>query len=97
MININDNDELLCPDCKGSHLHQVAAEVIFRDQEDGPGTSAFTDNSGSKVSRLASTQIPHRRDYIRIEFACEFCGIDSDKKYLNIYQHKGNTVIKWNC
>ena len=94
MIKINSNDELLCPDCGNNYTHHSSVNVIMRDSEDGPGTSAISSIKGVAVSRVESSQIPGRRDVIEIQLWCEQCGSD-DPKTLRIMQHKGNTEITW--
>lgn len=94
-IKVNTENELLCPVCGSNFTHQSSVNVITRDCEDGPGTSAVCDESGVKVARVESEKIFGRRDAIEIEFWCESCGETAPTKKLIINQHKGCTQIQW--
>lgn len=95
MVKINSENEILCPDCGNNYTHHTSVNVITRDCEDGPGTSALSTYEGVSVSRVEAGKIFGRRDVIEIELWCESCGEDAPKKKLVINQHKGNTQIQW--
>ncbi len=95
MVDINEENEIICPVCRGNYMHHSSVNVIIRDSEDGPGTAALSNNDGVSVKRVESNDIVGRRDVIEIELWCETCGENSPSKKLVINQHKGNTQIKW--
>eukprot|EP01083_Nonionella_stella_P178178 628734_1 len=82
---------LNCPKCDSVHLHQRTVTVFIRDKEDGAGTKT-TVNHCTKTERVSSTEIPKRRDCLKIAFHCEDCG---DIGNLMIIQHKGSTYLQW--
>jgi hypothetical protein len=90
------HNELLCPICGGSNLHQGAVKHYARTFEDDPFgmLTVVTGNTVVTSSGVTMDQSPStRRDGIRIEMACEACGdLITD---LAIYQHKGVTYITW--
>ena len=93
MIKVAYDNVLLCPKCDGDNLHHSSVEVIVRDGEDGPGTSALSSRDGTTVSRVDASEIIGRRNAMVVSFWCEECG-DLDER-LSIYQHKGCTIIDW--
>ena len=103
-LTIEGTMVLACPSCGGFLLHEVAAEVIFRDAaEDGPGTRTVCARGAPTVTRVADADIKEtRQDLTRISFTCEDCstgpdGEDDPTKIftLSIVQHKGNTNFSW--
>lgn len=95
MVEINSENEILCPDCGSNYTHHLSVNVVTRDSEDGPGTSALSTAEGVSISRVDADQIYGRRDVIEITLWCESCGENVQKKKLVINQHKGNTQIQW--
>ena len=95
-IKMNLGNDLVCPMCGGSNLHQGAVKHYHRRYEDDE-VGMLTVVTGNTV--VASSDLPMRespsirRDGIRVEMACEGCGdLITD---LAIYQHKGTTYITW--
>lgn len=85
---------ILCPNCGNQNLHHENVEVLERNREDDRyGIHVFVDGEKVLVDSDASTRNPsRRRDGIRISFWCEHCPFPSS---LLIYQHKGETFIRW--
>eukprot|EP01083_Nonionella_stella_P148713 471258_1 len=82
---------LNCPKCDSVHLHQRTVTVFIRDKEDGDGTKTTVKEDGVLTERVSSTEIPKRRDCLKIAFHCEDCG---DIGNLMIIQHKGSTYLQ---
>jgi hypothetical protein len=78
--------------CGGINLHHESVIAIFRDTQDGPGTSVESDHDGVSVTRMADNEIPGRRDVVVITFMCEK---GCPKARLVIAQHKGTTMFEW--
>ncbi len=95
MLKINSKNEIVCPDCGGNFIHHSSVNVITRDSEGGPGTSALSNDDGVHIARVEANKIFGRRDVIEIELWCETCGENAPKKKLIINQHKGNKEIQW--
>ena len=95
MVKINSENEILCPNCGKNFMHHSSVNVINRDSEDGPGTSALSNDDGVHITRVGANEILGRRNVIEIELWCETCGENAPKKKLIINQHKGTTEIKW--
>ena len=96
-----EDDSLACPYCDSDYLHQAAVEVFFRKNEDSIDGIKTTSTGGSVLGYvMASSQSndakngnpSSRRDGIVIKFICENCCEDPE---LLIYQHEGQTFIKW--
>ena len=92
MIELSNEDTLLCPNCKGDYLHQLSAQVYFVDAEDSDKGNAF-EISKDCVSSVPMRNNPSsRRDGIRIAFNCE--NRDAFPSLI-IVQHKGQTIVSW--
>lgn len=91
-ISLDENNYLRCPVCDFDYLHQKWAKVIFRDNEDKDGILVSAERKKIATERVLDKDIPGRRDVIYIDFWCEGCHKHS---ILEIMQHKGNTIIKW--
>jgi hypothetical protein len=95
MIRTDENNELLCPNCKGNYLHHDTVAVYSR-SEDAENVTQTTISNGVLVSSLVpssrSANPSSRRDGLTISFWCEFC---DSKPILTVAQHKGNTQVKW--
>jgi len=92
-------DVLMCPSCgKGSsglYMHHGCVEVYSR-REDAPEvrrTCIVGDSLTSEVVPSEGSGNPsRRRDGIRVAFSCEHC---HGCFWLNISQHKGQTLMHW--
>jgi hypothetical protein len=81
-------------------LHHGTVE-IFEREEDGPVlqlsvTDGVVTPSFGKSADAANPSA--RRDGVRIKFSCEICGADDDDDdpiYLELAQHKGQTMMSW--
>ncbi len=84
---------LLCPLCGGNYLHHKVIETFERceDAEEGMHTTITRDRVDVKYEPLVDNPSP-RRDGLKIEFYCEFCG---NQLTLVILQHKGETWVGW--
>lgn len=87
-----EENVLTCPHCSSEYLHQVSAEVFFRDHEDSEKGNAYF-IATNQLFQIAMKNNPStRRDGIRIHFTCEGCPTPSS---LEIVQHKGITYTQW--
>lgn len=99
----NGEQNLLCPNCNEDYIHQIKTEIFERgeDWKDGLHISIESyDNiidlnkQGLAIVETSLKNNPSpRRQGLRIYFLCELCGEISK---LNIYQHKGVTLVEWN-
>ena len=101
-----EGSSLLCPTCREHSLHHYKVVSEFRYQEDG-GSQRTTATGGCYLvapeddcppTKITSTveegvNVSNRRDNIYIHFCCEQCGII--KTPLCIFQHKGDTKVRW--
>ena len=86
------NGELICPKCKGNHLHHEEVTVYERHDEDS-STGSITSSELGKLFNVPMDKNPSkRRNGLTIRFRCEFCSADPE---LAIIQHKGCTYIHW--
>lgn len=92
MIELENGNTLVCPNCQGDYLHQFSAEVYFVDAEDSETGNAFQISQSQLHSVPMSNNPSSRRDGIRILFHCESC---SASPSLTIVQHKGQTIMSW--
>lgn len=84
---------LLCPRCSEEYLHQEKIEVFNRSEDADTGNHTTIIRDTTTVCHDSLVGNPSaRRQGLAIEFFCELCGIRST---LLIYQHKGNTFLKW--
>lgn len=91
---VGDKRALVCPVCGGIHLHQVTVEVFERDCEDddkGLHITVEQNHTDVKYESLRGNPSP-RRQGLMVEFYCEGC---CELIRLNVYQHKGHTVVGW--
>lgn len=87
----SSNGGLFCPCCYGGHLHQGAATVFNRMEDDRDAVGVRVDCRG-EVSRSDAVNPSPRRDAVTVDFDCEQC----DKLLqLCIVQHKGETFLYW--
>jgi hypothetical protein len=87
-------ETLRCPRCNGEYLHHYEVASYFRKAEDS-GTMVVTKAGagGTHVGNGGSMGNPSaRRDGVVIHFDCETCNASM---YLEIAQHKGQTLINW--
>ena len=86
---------LLCPYCECNCLHHDIV-IVFNRNEDAETTQVTTTINGKSKIELLPSEIcgnpSYRRDGLIIDFLCEKCEKHSE---LAIYQHKGQTFIKW--
>ena len=95
MIFTNEDGEdiLICPHCGQIFLHQYKTEIFDRDEDDVEGLHVITDREkGIIIKKDLEGNPSKRRDGLKIHFFCEICQTDST---LEIYQHKGQTFIKF--
>lgn len=83
---------LKCPHCGSDYLHQETVAVFNRPEEDSTVGLAMT-ITGQTVQPASMQENPSpRRNGLSIDFSCETCSTDST---LNIWQHKGQTMVNW--
>jgi len=95
MKNILDDNILICPECKGINLHQDTVSVYncYEDKDEGTHVDIDWDNISIDKSMIGNPS--PRRHGLSIHFSCETCEQDHPGHILNIYQHKGSTVVEW--
>ena len=88
------NGKLCCPVCGDVWLHQSTVDVYVNLTTDRPSDTGIHVTVGIpvQVDTDISKSPSSRRNGLRIEFECETCGPVAP---LAIYQHKGETFIKW--
>jgi hypothetical protein len=99
---LNDNTAILCPNCDSSYLHHEEILINARAQDSDTGTCVHVSGIGDYCCGPIETKhieqasmalsISPRRGGLLITFWCECC--QSSPK-LAIYQHKGETILKW--
>lgn len=82
---------LKCPSCGEEYLHQQEVRAHWRD-EDQDAECHTSAHHKTGVEKVPSKLCVGRRDWIEIDFECEFCG---PTQTLMIQQHKGNTIVEW--
>lgn len=88
-----DNAYMTCPNCGGEHLHQDRCEVYWRQSEGGPSDTIISSTAEStKQSGVQDRNPSDKRDGVLIRFWCENCSAHPE---LAVYQHKGNTIVRW--
>lgn len=95
VVNFDADDRLLCPTCRGTHVHVDNVFVAGRPREDGPVVPVHVDSAGRVASDdYVPLPIPEgeigRRHTISLTGWCEEC---SDRFALEFKQHKGNTLV----
>lgn len=93
-VDLDQDDVLVCPVCGYNFIHQGSVCVMNRFKEDGDGTKTTVSLDGKtvNVTHLPDSELPGRRDTVRINFWCEGCPRSS---VLEIAQHKGQTFFSW--
>ena len=79
-----------CPGCGDNWLHQGRVEVFDR-SEDQPNHGIAIINGGAFPTTEGQNPSPRRQGML-IYFVCENC---NSFPILAIFQHKGQTFIKW--
>ena len=106
MVNFNDLNELVCPNCGSNYLHHYKVEVSDRGEDDEyvlytsirtgdyPGCEGSSPYSTSvkQITNTKSRNPSYRRHGLRVLFWCENCDIEPE---LMIAQHKGCTILEW--
>jgi len=95
MIYTDEDKEnlLVCPHCGEVFLHQYKTEIFDRDEDELEGFHVITDRENDIIIKRDLEGNPSkRRDGLKIHFFCEMC---SAKSVLDIYQHKGQTFVKF--
>jgi hypothetical protein len=94
-INFDEN-VLLCPTCNGNYLHQSTVGIYNCDEDAKTGLHLEIDSKGFTMDTLMKDNPSPRRHGLSILFYCEYCdGEDVPSHILNIYQHKGQTIMEW--
>lgn len=94
------NGMLLCPSCGGPNLHHIAVDVFVR-PEDGADSrvSLHVPDVGRPFKAMPPDNPSARRSGIRVAFICEWCRMPDTDDYrvffLELAQHKGDTLIRW--
>jgi len=93
-------DELSCPICEETNLHQKKIEVFDREEDEEAGFHVTVDNKTVSVDENMNDNPSGRRQGLMIYFKCEHCdGIPKEFKEVEfscrlvIYQHKGCTYM----
>lgn len=93
LLEFNEHNELLCPECKGNYLHQDKVVVFNPEQEDAKeGVKVVVDGLKVAVEPELDGNPSRRRQGMLISFWCEGCDANP---VMTIAQHKGNTIMRW--
>lgn len=88
-----DENTLTCPKCNSINLHQGRVNVFNRYKEDDPyGLHIEVCSTGFEAVSDMIGNPSDRRNGLTINFWCENC---DDVSNLQIYQHKGETILEW--
>ena len=94
-VNLDDNT-LTCPSCNGPYLHQKIIGIYNCREGEKEGTHVEVDWDKIAIDKSMTGNPSPYRQGLSIAFYCEQCDPDdTPEKILNIYQHKGETVIEW--
>lgn len=89
---VSPDKTLKCPHCGSDYLHQERVWVFHRPNEDA-SIGLAVEIKGQIIEPGTMDENPSpRRDGMSIGFSCEAC--QSTPK-LNIWQHKGQTMVNW--
>jgi hypothetical protein len=92
-VLVDPNDDLLCPNCGGTHMHHTAIVVFDREEDEEKALMTVVSKHSTLSKIVDNEQNPSsRRDSVLIRFSCESCGEDVA---LTIVQHKGQTSFMW--
>jgi len=86
---------LVCPHCGDTQLHQERVRTFFPDlafAETGEGTAVYSSHGEVMIDRDMEDNPSYVRAGMTVHFDCEGCREPSG---LAIYQHKGQTMVKW--
>ena len=88
-----DGDEvLLCPKCGFDYLHQQAIRLYSRADDAKTASVRVCQITGRIEAAVADDNPSDRRQGLVIEFDCEGCGGIVE---LAVFQHKGQTLVRW--
>ncbi len=89
---MSEDNELICPYCKGNNLHQGNVHHFDRAEDSDNGVHTISHGNGSvSIDNEMEGNPSKRRHGLFIEFYCETCDVKGLR--LNIYQHKGITYM----
>jgi hypothetical protein len=91
-VDVDDNGELLCPACKGSHLIHQRVEVFERIEDAKVGLHVTVSELGLAADTLMEGNPSRRRGGLVVHFRCEVCGA---APMLSVAQHKGCTQFSF--
>jgi len=83
---------VMCPCCNSNNMHQGNVGIYNRVEDAETGTHVEVDGDKVTVDKDLTGNPSKRRQGISIVMSCEECGSDN---ILNIYQHKGLTLMSW--
>jgi hypothetical protein len=92
---IDDDGNLLCPECGDCTLHRETVTVFDRIEDDTVTMLTEVERGEVEQHDVASTRTRNpsgRRHGVTITFWCENCTNLYD---LTLAQHKGGTVVTW--
>jgi hypothetical protein len=93
---IDTYNQLVCPTCGSTYLHQKTVGVYNCEEDKSEGTHVEVDWNRVTVDNSMSGNPSPRRHGLSILFYCEECdGENPASQILNIYQHKGQTFMEW--
>ena len=95
MLQVNDQNQLLCAACGGEYTHCESVESFEQLNEDFNKSGVHVTVKGYaqiSVDCDMSGNPSHRRDGVKLTFWCEYC---EKKSVLTIAQHKGNTFVEY--
>lgn len=94
-INLEHNT-LLCPTCNSSYLHQSTIGIYNCEEDATTGLHLEVDSKSFTMDTNLTGNPSPRRQGLSIVFYCEECdGEHAPSHILNIFQHKGQTMMEW--
>lgn len=90
-----DYGMLQCPVCDSINLHQDTVAIYNCKEDENIGTHVEVDWDKVTMDNKMTDNPSPRRHGLSIHFWCEQCSENHPGSILNIYQHKGSTIMEW--
>lgn len=88
-IDMDDNF-IKCPKCNDSYTHQGKIEIFNRSEDESEGTHVAVRFHEIKIDKNLEGNPSSRRQGVTINMTCES---HEHNFKVNIYQHKGQTLV----
>lgn len=77
-VTLDDGGALLCPRCNSNYTHHGPVRAFMRRREDGDGMVTEVNGLRSTTRYASHTELPHRRNTVRVHIWCEDCDATDD-------------------